>query len=208
MVRSAAAVLRCGVFVWDKLYLLRVRVRVSVCRQSCWFPHRPFYLCNSINKVHQSCVYSSYKMTFFCVFTSESGQNVWINTSFLQCCVCLSCALVTDCIFTCFHVLFEEVSRVGKGLFTSVCLLYHSAFTWQVFTTTPFLRPSAKWCRSSSLSSPPWRTSSTSSFLWVKSRTNLITGGVIYVYESPPATLWLALQCIPSVHTVTTIQIS
>lgn len=33
-----------------------------------------------------------------------------------------------------------------------------SAFTWRVFTTTPSLRPSVKWCRNSFLSFLLWRT--------------------------------------------------
>lgn len=91
-----------------------------------------------------------------------------------------------------------EVFPASNGLFTSFYLFYHSAFTWQVFTTTPFLRPSAKWCRSSSLSSPLWRTSLTSSFLWVKSRTNFVTDSVIYVW--PPVWVTSSHIMVSNLH--------
>lgn len=134
------------------------------------------YLCNQSPLVmwvqfcrrHVKTVFFLLTFSFYyCVFMSESGLNALINSYFLAFGVChvISWLCVILPAFIC--VLRKwEVFPATNGLFTSFfVLLSHSAFTWRVFTITPSLRPSAKWCRSSSLSFPLWRTSWTSSFL-------------------------------------------
>lgn len=106
----------------------KVELLPSVCRQfhlaqaAGFLRVWPFYLYISVTKVYKSCVPSfatvmeAVLLQTFCLYPCvsmfESGWNALITGSFLPFSVCLSCDLVTICIFTCFHVCFEEVLRV------------------------------------------------------------------------------------------------
>lgn len=79
------------------------------------------------------------------------GLNMWHRFSSFTWCVCASP--------------FEEPRNVSNQTSCFFSCRGVPASIWRVSTTTPSSRPSARWCRSSSLSCLRWRTCSTSSSL-------------------------------------------